>query len=110
MAQPAQKSPSGLFVFSSIETTAAQGNMNRHGQSGKWRIALALAILAFACPWAAQAASHAEMISHYRLAHGERKVTTDPTLNRIAEETAGAMAARDRMDHAAVASDLDRDP
>jgi uncharacterized protein YkwD len=50
------------------------------------------------------------MISHYRLAHGERKVTTDPTLNRIAEETAGAMAARDRMDHAAVASDLHRDP
>src|SRR6202046_1015617 len=74
--------------------------MNRHGQSGIWRIALAVALFAVACPLAAQAASPAEQISSYRHAHGEGKVTTDPALNRIAQEQAGAMAARDRMDHA----------
>ena len=81
--------------------------MDRHGRSDIWR-AMALALLAFACPWAAQAASPAEMISHYRLAHGEGKVTADPALNRIAEEQAGAMAARDRMDHAVAKPFADR--
>jgi uncharacterized protein YkwD len=120
MAQPAQKSPkSGLFVFDQIETAAAQSGMNRRGQSGisfstigfarcafrrgsfaRWRVALALALFAFASPVAAQAASPAEMISSFRHQHGEGKVTTDPALTRIAQEQAGAMAARDRMDHA----------
>jgi hypothetical protein len=83
--------------------------MNRRGQSGnsflitelaRWRAALALALFAFAFPLAAKAASPAEMISSFRHQHGEGKVTTDPALNRIAQEQAGAMAARDRMDHA----------
>jgi uncharacterized protein YkwD len=82
--------------------------MNRHGQSGIWRIALAVALFAFASPIAAQAASPAEMISHYRLAHGEGKVAADPALNRIAQEQAGAMAARDRMDHAVAKPFADR--
>jgi uncharacterized protein YkwD len=101
--------------------------MNRHGQSGnsflisgfalyrfrrdsfaRWRGALAVALFAVACPLAAQAASPAEQISSYRHAHGEGKVTTDPALNRIAQEQAGAMAARDRMDHAVLKPFADR--
>src|SRR5580692_2735993 len=83
--------------------------MNRRRQSGnsfliprfaRWQLALAAALFAFAGPIAAQAASPAEMISSFRHQHGEGKVTTDPALNRIAQEQAGAMAARDRMDHA----------
>jgi Cysteine-rich secretory protein family len=41
----------------------------------------------------------AEMISSYRLQHGEGRVTSDATLNRIAHEQAAAMAAKDVMDH-----------
>ena len=66
----------------------------------RWRVALAVALFVFAGPMAAEAASPAEMISSFRHQHGEGKVTTDPALNRIAQEQAGAMAARDRMDHA----------
>jgi uncharacterized protein YkwD len=102
MARPAQKSPkSGLFVFDKIGTAALRGNM-KFGELILigYRVTLSVALLVFACSLAAKAASPAEMISHYRLAHGEGKVTTDPALNRIAQEQAGAMAARDRMDHA----------
>jgi uncharacterized protein YkwD len=88
--------------------------MNRRGQSGnsflitsflitgfaRWRVALAVALFTLVCPLTALAASPAEMISSFRIAHGEKKVTADPALNRIAQEQAGAMAARDRMDHA----------
>jgi len=41
----------------------------------------------------------AEMISKFRLQHGEGRVTLDPTLNRIAHDQAAAMAARDVLDH-----------
>ena len=47
----------------------------------------------------AQSASPAELISSFRLAHGEGKVSTDPALNRIAHEQAAAMAAKDVLDH-----------
>jgi hypothetical protein len=57
---------------------------------------LSLAILT---PAIAQAASPAEMISDYRLQHGERRVILDPTLTRIAREQAAAMAAKDVLDH-----------
>ena len=50
-------------------------------------------------PGIAQAASPAEMISDYRLAHGERRVILDPTLSRIAREQADAMAAKDALSH-----------
>jgi Cysteine-rich secretory protein family len=40
-----------------------------------------------------------EMISNYRLQHGEGKVTSDPVLIRIAHEQARAMAAKDTLDH-----------
>jgi uncharacterized protein YkwD len=56
----------------------------------------------------ARAATPAELISSYRLAHGEGKVTTDPVLNRIAQEQANAMAARDRLDHSVLKPFSDR--
>jgi len=50
-------------------------------------------------PAIAQAASPAEMISDFRHRHGERSVTLDPTLSRIAREQADAMAAKDVLSH-----------
>ena len=44
-------------------------------------------------------AAPAEMISNYRLQHGEGRVTSDSTLNRIAREQADAMASKDVLDH-----------
>jgi hypothetical protein len=44
-------------------------------------------------------ASPAEMISNYRVQHGEGPVTSDATLNRIAHEQAAAMASKDLLDH-----------
>ncbi|MBV9560409.1 MAG: CAP domain-containing protein [Bradyrhizobium sp.] len=48
---------------------------------------------------AAAAESAAEMISSFRLKHGEVRVTSDAVLNRIAQEQARAMATRARLDH-----------
>jgi Cysteine-rich secretory protein family len=48
---------------------------------------------------AVAAASPAEMISDFRLKHGEGRVTMDAALNQIALEQARAMAARDTLDH-----------
>jgi uncharacterized protein YkwD len=58
-------------------------------------------LLSLACltPAIAQAASPAEMISDFRHKHGERGVTLDPTLSRIAREQAEAMAAKNVLDH-----------
>jgi uncharacterized protein YkwD len=44
-------------------------------------------------------ADPAEMISNFRLQHGEGRVTLDPALNRMAQEQAAAMAAKDVLDH-----------
>ena len=41
----------------------------------------------------------ATLISSYRLKHGEGRVTTDATLNRIAHAQAAAMASKDALDH-----------
>jgi len=49
-------------------------------------------------------AGPAEMISNYRLQHGEGRVTPDSTLNRIAREQAAAMASRDALDHGVIGS------
>jgi uncharacterized protein YkwD len=82
----------------------------RHGRGSlaRWCSAFAAVLFAFACPSAASAASPAELISSYRLAHGEGKVTIDPVLNRIAQEQARAMAASDVMDHAVLRPFSDR--
>jgi len=52
----------------------------------------------------AAAASPAELISNYRLKHGEVKVVRDATLDRIAMEQARAMAAKDHLSHDALGS------
>lgn len=44
-------------------------------------------------------AAAASMISGYRRNNGLDAVTTDPTLTRIAEQQARAMARRDKLDH-----------
>src|SRR6266850_7656677 len=45
------------------------------------------------------AESPAELISSFRLKHGEVRVTRDATLDRIALEQARAMAAKDQLSH-----------
>jgi Cysteine-rich secretory protein family len=45
------------------------------------------------------AANPAQMISDFRLKHGEKRVTLDATLTRIAHDQAQAMAAKDQLDH-----------
>ncbi len=59
-------------------------------------LAFTLCSSAFAQP---APAAPAEMISNYRLQHGEGRVTPDSTLNRIAREQAAAMASKDVLDH-----------
>jgi hypothetical protein len=61
-------------------------------------LTLALCGPAFAQPAPAAPAAPAEMISNYRLQHGEDRVTLDSTLNRIAREQAAAMASKDVLD------------
>jgi len=53
---------------------------------------------------AAAESSPAEMISGFRLKHGEGRVTMDATLNRIALDQAKAMAAKDTLDHGVLGS------
>jgi len=48
--------------------------------------------------------SPAELVSSFRLKHGEVRVTSDAALNRIAAEQAKAMAAHDRLDHSVLGS------
>ena len=56
--------------------------------------------LAVCCfPAFVQAQSPADMISIYRVQHGEGRVVVDSTLTRIAHEQAEAMAAKDMLDH-----------
>jgi hypothetical protein len=50
-------------------------------------------------PSAALSASPTEQISSFRVSQGLGRVTADSTLNRIAQEQATAMAARDVLDH-----------
>ena len=50
-------------------------------------------------PTIAQAEPPAEMISSYRVQHGEGRVVMDSALTRIAHEQAAAMAAKDKLDH-----------
>jgi len=63
-----------------------------------WSLGLALAFCGSAIAQTALAAP-AEMISKFRLGHGQGRVTLDPTLNRIAQAQAAAMASKDVLDH-----------
>jgi hypothetical protein len=53
----------------------------------------------FYSPAIAQSTIPAELISNFRLQHGEGRVTMDSTLNRIAHQQATAMAEKDVLDH-----------
>jgi hypothetical protein len=67
-------------------------------KSGLW---LSLWLLSALCGSASAqiAAPPAEMISNFRLHHGEGRVKLDSTLNRIAHDQAAAMATKDVLDH-----------
>lgn len=60
---------------------------------------LGLSLLIGLFPALARAESPADLISSYRLQHGERRVVMDSNLTRIAHEQAAAMAAKDQLDH-----------
>jgi Cysteine-rich secretory protein family len=53
---------------------------------------------------AASADSPADLISSFRLKHGEVRVTSDATLNRIAADQARAMAAKENLSHEVLGS------
>ena len=55
-------------------------------------------------PSVALSASPTELISNFRVSQGLGRVTKDSTLNRIAQEQAIAMAARDVLDHDVIGS------
>src|SRR3979490_3394671 len=56
--------------------------------------------LAVCClPTFAQAESPADMISSYRVQHGEGRVVIDSNLPRVATDKAEGMAAKDKLDH-----------
>lgn len=56
------------------------------------------------CRPAAAQSSPAQLISEFRLKHGEGRVTMNATLNRIALEQAKAMAEKDSLDHSVLGS------
>jgi hypothetical protein len=63
------------------------------------RCAIRAGVLLMLSASLAAAASPAELISAYRLKHGEVKVVRDATLDRIALEQARAMAEKDHLSH-----------
>jgi uncharacterized protein YkwD len=65
----------------------------------RWLVCLAFAFCSLMVALPARAESPADMISGFRLQHGEGRVTADPVLGRIAHEQAAAMAAKDVLDH-----------
>jgi uncharacterized protein YkwD len=64
-----------------------------------WLVCLAITFCSLVVALPARAESPADMISSFRLQHGEGRVTADPVLSRIAHEQAAAMAAKDVLDH-----------
>jgi hypothetical protein len=60
---------------------------------------MSLLVLAIMGGGSAAHASPAEMISEFRIKHGEGRVVGDSALDRIALEQAKAMAAKDTLDH-----------
>jgi Cysteine-rich secretory protein family len=61
------------------------------------RVIAGFLLLAAAPVWAAE--SPAELISAFRVKHGEVRVVRDATLDRIALEQARAMAVKDNLSH-----------
>jgi uncharacterized protein YkwD len=71
---------------------------------GAIRTLLATFLLMLSAHSASAESSAAELISNFRLKHGEVRVTSDATLNRIALEQARAMAAKENLSHEALGS------
>ena len=90
-------SPS-LLAIARFRLLAHSGQMINHRHHNAFLLALGL-LLGFCDGATAQAATPAELISSFRLQHGEGKVRIDPTLHRIAHAQAAAMAAKDVLDH-----------
>jgi Cysteine-rich secretory protein family len=65
---------------------------------------LAACVLMLSAHPALADSSPAEMISNFRIKHGEVRVTSDATLNRIALEQARAMAAKENLSHEVLGS------
>jgi hypothetical protein len=64
-----------------------------------------LLLIAMSLPFApARAEQPAELISNFRLKHGEVRVTRDAALDRIAEAQARAMAEKDVLSHEVLGS------
>ena len=70
----------------------------------KAHFAILLSMVLLFCGSAAAESSPAEKISDFRVQHGERRVTMDAILSRIALEQAKAMATKDTLDHEALGS------
>jgi uncharacterized protein YkwD len=79
--------------------TSIQTHGLRVRQQMKPLFAILLSLTLFFGGVATAKSSPAEMISDFRLKHGERRVTMDATLNGIALDQAKAMAAKDTLDH-----------
>jgi Cysteine-rich secretory protein family len=73
----------------------------RYARTALLLIATSL-LLAHAAPAAAE--TPAELISSFRLKHGEVRVVRDSTLDRIAQEQARAMAEKDELSHEVLGS------
>ena len=74
--------------------TITWGTMARRAAGG-----VSAAFLLLAAAPAAAAESAAELISTFRLKHGEIRVVRDATRDRIAQEQARAMASKDDLSH-----------
>ena len=98
LGQVVVKSAGSLLEIARFRLLAYSGQMIHRQHHNAFLIALGL-LLGFCHGATAQAATPAELISGFRLRHGEGKVRIDPTLNRIAHAQAAAMAAKDVLDH-----------
>jgi hypothetical protein len=68
------------------------------------RILVATSLLILSVHSASAESAPAELISNFRLKHGEVRVISDATLNRIALEQARAMAAKENLSHEVLGS------
>jgi Cysteine-rich secretory protein family len=78
--------------------------MDFRGTMTSRAIGAAIAGLVLLAAPAVAAEPPADLISSYRLKHGEVRVVRDATLDRIAQEQARAMAARDTLSHEVLGS------
>src|SRR5262249_23439566 len=81
-----------------------QSSSNQHRMTRPMKALLAACVLMLSAHPALADSSPAEMISNFRIKHGEVRVTSDATLNRIALEQARARAAKENLSHEVLGS------